>query len=261
MNLDSRICDNIQPGIKVKIALTKNQIEEDWIEDTVKEILTEDTFNENGVEVETDLGYIGFVREIITKFEIISPKEVKKLIEKHETKYFEMKSSFRYDINASEKSGMPIKNDALVRKIVDEIASFMNTEGGILCIGVDNDKQVLGLENDYSLFKTDKEKSDELRNQIKQALIDYLQDDVIHGLFQMEIISLENKEVCIIQVKNSPEPIFVKLKTSCRIDKKDKEEIIWKCYVRSDNGIRSVDFKAFMQIWNMKKSNYESTTL
>ncbi len=168
-----------------------------------------------------------------------------------------MKASFKYDLQLSERLGEPTANEIIKRKIIEEAASFMNTNGGIICIGVDNDKNILGLEHEYKLqsdYDPKKDPSllqDKLRLEIKDALNQYLDDPIIYDLFEIEIIPMGNgKDVCCIILKKSPEPIFVKLKDiSCRIDKKDKTVTIWKCWIRSDNGIASIEFDSFLKIW------------
>ena len=52
-----------------------------------------------------------------------------------------MKASFKYDLDLSNRLGTPTENEVLKRKIVEEVAGFMNTQGGIICIGVDNEKK------------------------------------------------------------------------------------------------------------------------
>ena len=47
--------------------------------------------------------------------------------------------------------------------------------------------------------------------------------------------------------------MFVKIHGSFRDTKlkKDKQggETIWKCWIRTDTGLRSVDFDSFLKIW------------
>ena len=135
----------------------------------------------------------------------------------------------------------------------------MNTDGGILCIGVDNEKIILGLENDYKLqsgYYPEQDKSllqDQLRLEIKQALKDYLDDEIIFGLYHIDIISIDGKDVCCIILKKSPEPIFVKMKINTRIDGKDRNEKIWKCWIRVDNGIMNIQFDSFLKYWENRK--------
>ena len=34
-----------------------------------------------------------------------------------------------------------------------------------------------------------------------------------------------------------------------RLDGRDKSDKIWKCWVRSDNGIREIQFDSFLKYW------------
>lgn len=247
----AKMRENIEVGMRVLIQ--KKRIESTregvvtWIEEN-------QTYNENGIEVEVDDYFPGNVKKIVEE-EIISVQELREKIEIHEKKDFEMKSSFKYDVDISNHTGTPTANEVLKRRIVEEAASFMNTDGGIICIGVDNEKNILGLENDYKLqsdYSPERDKSllqDKLRSEIQQALKDYLDDEIIFTLFEIEIISIDEKDVCCIKIKKSPEPIFVKTKISFRLDNKDKSDKIWKCWVRADNGIRPIEFDSFLKYW------------
>lgn len=253
----SKNLENISIGMQVKIQRKRTT---KILEGRITEILDDSLFNDKGIEVEIDDCYVGNIKKIIEFDTEISQEELLKKIEKHESKSFEMKANFKYDSNLSNRFGKPVTNEKIKRKIIEEIASFMNTDGGIICIGVDNNKNIIGLENEYKLqndYNPNMDISllqDKLRLEIKSALKQYLDDDLIYGLFQIEIISLDNKDVCCIILKKSPEPIFVKLKnTPCRIDNKDTKETIWKCWIRSDNGIQSIEFDSFLKLWMNKK--------
>ncbi len=261
MNTDSNCknLENIHIGDKVQIQRKRS---EKIVEGIITDILDEELFNAQGIEVEIDNCFVGNVKVIQNNFEEISPEFLLKKIEKHESKDFEMKASFKYDLQLSERLGEPTANEIIRRKIIEEAASFMNTEGGIICIGVDNNKNILGLEHEYKLqsdYDPKKDPSlfqDKLRLEIKSTLNKYLDDQIIYGLFQIEIVPMGNgKDICCIILKKSPEPIFVKLKdVPCRIDKKDTKETIWKCWIRSDNGIESIEFDSFLKLWMNKKS-------
>ncbi len=68
-------------------------------------------------------------------------------IARGENKYCEFKSSLRLDI----KKGIPEKY--IEHTAFKNIAAFLNREGGTLIIGVDDDKNILGLEqSDYTTF-------------------------------------------------------------------------------------------------------------
>jgi predicted HTH transcriptional regulator len=247
---------NISIGMSVMIQIKRL---EKIMNGTITDILDKESFNLKGIEVEIDNYYFGHVKKIIQNGELISEMELREKIQKHETSTFEMKSSFKYDLELSQRLGKPTENELIKRKIVEEAAGFMNTKGGMICIGVDNNKNILGLENDYKLqkdYSIQKDRSlleDKLRLEIKDTFHAYFDDDIIVNLFEIGIISLDGKEVCCIKIEKSPEPIFVKIPGTFH-DAKLKKDLpktkIWKCWIRSDNGLASIDFDDFMKIWN-----------
>ena len=93
------------------------------------------------------------VKKIIQNKNTLSAQELIQKIQNHEQKDFELKSSFKYDVVISNHTGVPTRNNILRKKVVEEIAAFMNTNGGIICLGVDDKKNILGLEKlNFVLF-------------------------------------------------------------------------------------------------------------
>jgi len=135
----------------------------------------------------------------------------------------------------------------------------MNTNGGMICIGVDNEKNIIGLEHEFKLqsdYDPEKDRSlliDTLKGEIEQTFNDYLDDDAIWDLVRIVFVNYKEKEICCIKIDKSPDPMFVKIHGSFRDTKlkKDKQggETIWKCWIRTDTGLRSVDFDSFLKIW------------
>ncbi|MFL2907506.1 MAG: helix-turn-helix domain-containing protein [Nitrosopumilus sp.] len=252
----AQLLENIRKDMRVIIELSRSK---KTLEGNVTEIIDKSQqFNENGIEVKIKNNYCGNVKKIIESTNFISKHELIQKIQSHENKNFELKSSFKYDVNLSNRNGMPTKNEVLGRKISEEIAAFMNTDGGMICLGVDDQKNILGLENDYKLqsnYLQTKDLSkirDKFLQEIIQSIKNYLNDDLILGLIDFSIISVNDKDVCCINVKKSPEPIFVKTKVNCRIDGNDKNEIIWNCWIRLDVGIRKINFDKFMKYWKTR---------
>jgi len=253
----AQLLENIEIGMRVKI---KRKRTENIMEGIVTEIIDNGAYNQNGIEVEIDGYYSGYVQTILTTDDVISEEILREKIKKHETATFEMKASFKYDLNLSTRLGVPTENELIKRKIVEEAAGFMNTDGGMICIGVDNDKKTVGLEHDYKLqsdYHPDADRSllaDKLRLEIKSTFEAYFDDPIIVDLFKISIIPLDGKEVCCIKVKKSLKPIFVKVHGSFHDTKLKKDvsggAIIWNCWIRSDNGLANVPFDAFLTIWN-----------
>jgi len=141
-----------------------------------------------------------------------SDTDWRSIIDKGENDSIEFKSSLRWDYR-QEKI-----NKVLEGVIIKTISAFLNTEGGTLLIGVDDEGNVLGLEKDYSSFS--KKNSDgfllTLTNLINQHL-----GKQIHKYISLNIISINEKDVCIVAIHKSEKPVF--------IEKKDKEEF----YIRA----------------------------
>jgi predicted HTH transcriptional regulator len=68
-------------------------------------------------------------------------------IKTRESSNVELKSSFRYDI----KNKKP--NPKMEKIIAKTISAFMNSEGGRLFIGVDDEGNVVGLQDDYETLQ------------------------------------------------------------------------------------------------------------
>ncbi len=137
-------------------------------------------------------------RKLMADFESKTDWQV--IIDKGENDLIEFKSSLRWDYRLDKVNKM------LENVIIKTISAFLNTEGGMLFIGVDDDGNALGLENDYSCLS--KKNSDgfllTLTNLVNQKL-----GKNIHKFITISIISLNEKDVCIVSVEKSDGPVFI----------------------------------------------------
>ena len=152
------------------------------------------------------------------------------LLEDDENRFLEFKSSLRWDYR-QEKA-----NPELEKVILKTLAAFGNTDGGILLIGVDDDKNIIGLEKDFQSLK--RQDSDyyeiHLRNLLhKEMGVKYVSK---HIRTQFET-SPDRKVVCKIKVIPGDEPQFLKVK-----DKNGKQNE--KFYVRSGNSSQEIESMA-----------------
>lgn len=122
------------------------------------------------------------------------------IIDKGENDLIEFKSSLRWDYKQEKV------NKALELVIIKTISAFLNSEGGMLFIGVDDDGNTLGLENDYKT--TSKKNSDgfllTLTNLINQNL-----GKSTHKFISINIIAINETDVCIVSVEKSDKPVFM----------------------------------------------------
>jgi hypothetical protein len=151
---------------------------------------------------------------------------LEKLLEDDENRFLEFKSSLRWDYR-QEKA-----NPDLEKVILKTLAAFGNTDGGILLIGVDDDKKIIGLEKDFqSLKRPDADYYEiHLRNLLhKEMGVKYVSK---HIRTQFET-TVNGETVCKIKVIPGDEPQFLKVK-----DKNGKQDE--KFYVRSGNSSQEI---------------------
>ena len=158
--------------------------------------------------------------------EKLSESELKQFLAEGESKFFELKSSLRWDYREEKV------NRKLEEVIVKSISAFNNTDGGYLVIGIDDDNNILGLTNDYtSLKKNDADYFElHLRNLIGSTFtVRYTARKI-----NISFITMDDKEVCVIKIAKGEYPLF--LKTT---DKNGKQ--LEKFYVRSGNSSQEIN--------------------
>jgi hypothetical protein len=125
----------------------------------------------------------------------------KALLLKPESQRLEFKSSLRWDYRENKT------NKKLEEVIIKTIAGFMNAEGGILFIGVDDDGKPLGLDKDYaSLGKKD---ADGMELILYRLVADYLGVE-FSGNITISFPNIQDIEICSITIRPNDKPVFVK---------------------------------------------------
>jgi hypothetical protein len=122
----------------------------------------------------------------------IFQKSVKEIIAEGESEFIEFKSSLRWDIRKNEI------NKELESKIIKTISGFLNSNGGVLLIGVDDGGNVLGLENDFLSF-TKKTDRDGFELQITSLVKKYIGNEFLKN-YNINFEEIEEKIVCKILV-------------------------------------------------------------
>lgn len=141
-----------------------------------------------------------YLVSLLMETEEIHEKSVDELIKYGESISLEFKSSLQWDVRQNQL------NKNLRLSVLKTIAAFLNTEGGILAIGVEDNGNVFGLENDYSTTDYSKDK---FLNLLNNLIKDYIGLDITPYI-HINVDEVQEKEVCVVKVEKSHKPVFMK---------------------------------------------------
>jgi hypothetical protein len=127
-------------------------------------------------------------------------KRIRQIITNGENNRTEFKSSLRWDHNKNEK------NKNLETAIGKTICAFLNSEGGVLLIGVDDQSRIMGIDKDCQTLK--RKDGDGFIQYLIQILNNMLGKET-NRLISASIKNLDNREICLINVEKSPKPVFI----------------------------------------------------
>jgi hypothetical protein len=133
--------------------------------------------------------------------EIIHPTTLQEMISLGESRTMEFKPSIFFDHTKKRRgSGLPC---------AIAISAFLNSEGGILCIGINDDKTLQGIDADFSLFSPIK--PEDSMKLMFDGMISNFFDPFVHCYLDTRFATLEGKRIFFIIVKPSSEPVFIKI--------------------------------------------------
>ena len=124
-------------------------------------------------------------------------RRAEELLKLQESKTLEFKSSLRWNLKEDRKDDKHVTHAAL-----KTIAAFLNTEGGDLLIGVDDDRKVLGIGHDRL------ESDDKFMRHLAQAVRNGLGDPAGTCIDPRTQI-VEGKTICLVSCQRSPEPVYL----------------------------------------------------
>jgi hypothetical protein len=109
----------------------------------------------------------------------------------------EFKQTFSIDVRTGEKSKI------IKETLVKELVGFMNTEGGVLLIGVaDKEKDIVGIESDGYTGDVDKY-SRQITDLVKERC-----GVTAASLLNIDFFNAKDKTVCVVRCKKSSQPVY-----------------------------------------------------
>jgi hypothetical protein len=125
--------------------------------------------------------------------------DVYDLIQSGENHGVEFKTTLRYDMKLN------TINKKLEKVVLKTIAAFSNGQGGTLIIGVNDDMEIVGLDNDYSTMRDGTKDGFEihLRNLINQSYgVEFA------ATLTITFPVLDDKEICVVTIPRGKKPLF-----------------------------------------------------
>ena len=180
----------------------------------------------NKVSETGDFDFLSVVEELRKEVLIEEPIEsghlnlkgltVEKLLQSNEAWNLEFKSSMIWDyteLKKNEKLGFPIAKT---------ICAFANTEGGTIVIGVNDKKEIIGLEKDINLASSERHDLDGYEQYFTIAFMNKYFSKDKGTLARMRFEKPDGKAVAIIEVEKAPKPgLWVKYKDNNGESKED----------------------------------------
>lgn len=146
---------------------------------------------------------------------------IKELILQGESDRVEFKTTLQWDVRQGKKS------EAVRHSALKNVAAFLNTQGGTLLIGVTDEGEIHGLQDDLKLTGNSRDKFEQT---VASLLKEYLGPQYT-SLIRRRFEELDGRLVYVIQVSPAPEAVFLK-------GKRGKE-----FYVRSGTATHMLDPK------------------
>ena len=94
----------------------------------------------------------------------------------------------------------------IIHSAMKTLVAFANSKGGTLFIGINDEGEFLGLQNDYDEIGL--KSRDELGKKLDEIINDYIGNSFF-GLLSIQFEAIEKKDILIITVKESNEEVFL----------------------------------------------------
>jgi membrane protein YdbS with pleckstrin-like domain len=128
---------------------------------------------------------------------------VPEMIAGGENQHVEFKASLMWDYHQQRV------NKALYEPVMKNVVGFLNSTGGSLLIGVDDDGHVLGLEADYQSIP--KPGSDGFENVFNMAFNKMIGVE-FRRFVNLSFAEIEGREICAVSVSPSTQPAYLQAK-------------------------------------------------
>lgn len=142
-----------------------------------------------------------FMKALVSEQVIVHKRPLKELIDLGESATLEFKSTLQWDI-VQNKQNVGLRHETL-----KTIAAFLNSSGGTLVIGVEDNGNIFGLDQDLKFVKNKNEDG------FQQLLADLVADTIGAGFIpylKIRFEKIDDESVCVVDVDDSAGPAYLK---------------------------------------------------
>lgn len=240
--------DDVYRGVRVCVKLPDST----QVNGTVANIVGTGSLQSNGVKVELEDGKIGHVQKFLMDEEDIVHEKLVKNIRKNckrpENERVEFKETLLFDVNRYNQTQQRASFTNGSHSVAKTIAAFANQQGGTLYIGINDKREIIGLERDFELLEElAKVKSNNFNNtefelKLKNEMYKIMtKEDYERCISLKQMITIGKLQVFVIIVKPCKQPIILR--------KKDQDKMVEELYVRSGATSEQFTIFAFCEHW------------
>lgn len=176
----------------------------------------------------------------ITHEDVKTMIDLKEVIESGEHGFLEFKSTLRWNLRES------CQDKKMEEIILKSIAAFNNSEGGKLLIGVADNGEILGLQEDYYTLK--EANKDHFELHLRNIVNNSYGKNFATTHMKVNFPVIEDVEICEIDIKSGVKPLY--LEVSDKSGQKHK-----KFFVRSGNSSQDLDIAEATEYVNRRFEN------
>jgi len=152
-------------------------------------------------------------------------QDISKLIYLDESETLEKKSSFLINLKSN------IQDRYIIESSMKTIAGFANSdEGGILLLGVTDDNEIIGIDDDIMTMK--KPDKDGYRLYVLQEIEKYFSKIFVINFIKIKYYEVDSKTLMVLNISPSNESIF--------FESKDGKNLSPKFFIRIDNSTKEL---------------------
>jgi DNA-directed RNA polymerase subunit E'/Rpb7 len=159
------------------------------------------------------------------------------------TKSEEKKKKIEYSIQRIHEESQNVENidKTLIHSCLKTLCAFTNTNGGTLIIGVKDDQEIFGLEQDYNSFKKNQNR-DEFAKYFDDRVSEYFGNSFSSTFLEKEFIKFPKGDLLVVNVKPSSEEVHL-----LRNEMGEKEESIYVRNLASSEKLKGKELAKFIK--------------